>query len=559
MRVLPGGPSELRGILKAQIVDMDDTLLVVIRDLADAQDPASTEAARRALALLRDANDISLWRYSHATQEYVYDLDFSRPTQAYSAKPEARERGNRLTGRRSADAMQGVIHEDDAERFLECMTRVITTGEGETIEYRRKRPDDSWAHMRTAMRGIVPTRSGWELMGLSLDVSELVEARNGAIAAGEAKSQFLASVSHEIRTPMNGILGVLHLLKSEPVSEGGRKLLDEALACSGMLSQLINDVLDISKIEAGKFELSPEPTDLSDALAGVIGLLTPQVEAKGLYLRTRVEPDLGWAMIDPTRLRQCLFNLIGNAVKFTAMGGVEVRLCWTPGQRLRVEVQDTGIGIPEEANTRLFQRFEQVDGATTRHFGGAGLGLSICKRLAEMMGGDIGFDSREHEGSTFWLELVAPKVDAPARALVASAPDSTLAGLRVLVVDDNATNRLVGTKILQALGAEASACEDGPTAVALVGGEAFDLVLMDVNMPGMDGLEATRRIRALDGPIAGIPIVALTANVMAHQRQNYLAAGMNGVIAKPFSPADMLSEIMRLSQDEAADECASAA
>ncbi|HZZ35552.1 MAG TPA: ATP-binding protein, partial [Caulobacteraceae bacterium] len=408
------------------------------------------------------------------------------------------------------------------------------------------------------------TGVGLGAVGLVLDIEDakrqelaLIAAQKAAEAATESKSRFLASVSHEIRTPMNGIVGVLHLLKGENITDEGRGLLEEALACSGMLSQLINDVLDISKIEAGMLELDPEPSRLADALEGVTGLLAPQAEAKGLYLRTVVAPDLGWAMVDDVRLRQCLFNLIGNAVKFTLKGGVEVRMVRAGEGRLRVEVEDTGIGIPPEARERLFQRFVQADDTTTRNFSGTGLGLTIARSLAQMMGGDIGFTSREGEGSTFWMEIAAPTA-APARAQAAS--DLSLDGLCILLVDDNATNRLVGGKILEALGAAVSLSDSGADAVERAGREAFDLILMDISMPGMDGLEATRRIRALPGAPSAIPIVALTANVMADQQRSYLAAGMNGVVPKPLSPSALLAEILRLAgaPDEVAPDQAAA-
>jgi CheY-like chemotaxis protein len=310
-------------------------------------------------------------------------------------------------------------------------------------------------------------------------------------------------------------------------------------------------VLDFSKMEAGKLELSPSPTEPVEVTQGVISLLRAQAEDKGLYLRGPAAP-MAYANLDSVRLRQCLFNVVGNALKFTERGGVEVRLSYLgegAARRLRCEVQDTGIGVPDAARAALFDRFEQVDQGATRRFGGTGLGLAISRGLARMMGGEMDFTSREGEGSTFWFEVTAP----PAQALVAPVRDvfaeAPLAGLRALVVDDNATNRLVGVKSLEALGAEAEAADGGEAAIAAVQARPFDIVLMDVNMPGMDGLEATRRIRALAGPASAIPIVALTADVMNHHRLSYMAAGMNGMVPKPFSPSALVSEIMRLAEE----------
>ncbi|MEO8113434.1 MAG: ATP-binding protein, partial [Phenylobacterium sp.] len=393
-------------------------------------------------------------------------------------------------------------------------------------------------------------------ISLLLDVDDqkrqalaLADAQRTAEQATAAKSQFLASVSHEIRTPMNGIVGVLNLLKREPITEGGRELLDEALGSSQMLGQLINDVLDFSKIEAGKLDINPVPVDPTAIAESVAGLVRVEAESKGLYLRTRLEPDIGWLSIDPVRLRQCMFNVLGNAVKFTETGGVELRLSLVGTRRkrrLRCEVEDTGIGIPQAFRGLLFDRFQQVEAGANRRFGGTGLGLAISRNLARMMGGDMDFTSTDGQGSTFWFEIAAVPAQAPSAGLEGQEDEAPLGGLRILVVDDNATNRLVGVKTLEALGAEAEAVDSGEAALQAVQTTAFDLVLMDINMPGMDGMEATQRIRALPARAAGVPILALTANVMTHHLQSYLAAGLNGVVPKPFAPAELLSEIARV-------------
>ena len=393
-----------------------------------------------------------------------------------------------------------------------------------------------------------------KLAGLVLDIDErkqqelaLIEAERAAQAAAEAKSQFLANMSHEIRTPMNGVLGVLHLLEKESLSVEGRELLGEASNCGRMLSQLLDDVIDFSRIEAGRLDLAPEPIDAGGVVDSVVGLLRPNATAKGLELRTRVDNADSWILADPVRLRQALFNLIGNAVKFTSTGHVEVRLNIADADdrlRLRFEIEDTGVGIPLPVQASLFRRFQQADGSTQRRFGGSGLGLAITRRLAELMDGEVGFVSQEDKGSTFWLEIMADRAQAPAAAT--NEPVMALTGAQVLLVEDNPTNRLVATKMLEAMGVSVGTAENGAIGVEAARQGIYDLILMDVQMPVMDGVEATRRIRALDEPCADIPIIGLTANVMAHQRKSYLAAGMNGVVGKPISPAALLMEIARV-------------
>jgi CheY-like chemotaxis protein len=353
---------------------------------------------------------------------------------------------------------------------------------------------------------------------------------------------------------MNGVMGVLHLLKTETLSDEGRSMLEEALSCGQMLAELLNDVIDFSKIEAGRLEMNREAVDPRALIEGVARLLRPQAEAKNLQLIVEAEEGVGWVMSDPVRLRQALFNLVGNAVKFTLKGQVTVRAHLrhtSAGQMLRLEIADTGVGIPEAVQPRIFTRFDQGDASTTRKFGGSGLGLSITQRLAEMMGGAVGFASAEGLGSVFWIEVAAEGADAPV-AEPATA-DDWLGGLRVLVVEDNATNRMIATKLLQNLGAVVDTAADGLQGVEAAARGGFDLILMDVQMPGIDGLEAARRIRALGGLAAATPIVALTANVLSHQRQSYLEAGMDGVVGKPISPAALLAEISRLAGPKADD------
>jgi CheY-like chemotaxis protein len=286
-------------------------------------------------------------------------------------------------------------------------------------------------------------------------------------------------------------------------------------------------------------------------------MLRPQAEARGLTLTTDCPADLGWISVDPVRLRQMLFNLIGNAVKFTLDGGVVTRMRRVGAgetQRLRVEIEDTGVGIAPEAQGALFQRFHQADGSMTRKFGGSGLGLSISRLLAELMGGEIGFVSEPGKGSTFWFEIAAPPAQASLEPVEVETP--WLAGVRVLVVEDNPTNRLIATRMLENLGASVETAVNGREGVEAARRAAFDLIFMDIQMPVMDGVEATRAIRAMGGAAAATPIVATTANAMAHQLEAYRAAGMNGSLAKPLSPAALLTELARLVGNDDAEEAA---
>jgi PAS domain S-box-containing protein len=519
-----------------------DATVIVLEDVSDAyKRREDADDASRVNELLRETSGIMFWRFDPDAGRYIIDPDLSRPG------------GIGMVGHRtlSVEEMTAEVHPDDNARMTRAFSRFLRTGEPMMVEYRHAAGEGHWSSFRTAWRGLRQGPSGaWQILGMTQDVTEVAEARDAALAAAEAKAQFLANMSHEIRTPMNGVLGVLHLLKSEPLSDDGRRLLDEAVGCGHMLAELLNDVIDFSKIEAGRLELSPEPVDPAAVLRSVTDLLRPQATAAGLWLRIDADDDLGWRALDPVRLRQVLFNLVGNAVKFTRTGGVDVRLsaCWRgEAPALRFEVTDTGVGISDEAQASLFQRFHQADGSTTRRFGGSGLGLAISQRLAELLGGEITVRSLPGVGSVFTVEITAPR--APAPKVEASAGSDLLSGLRVLVVEDNPTNRLIASRLLEHLGAEVETADDGRMGVDAVARGSFDLIFMDVQMPVMDGVEATRLIRAMPLPASGTPILAMTANALQHQTDAYLAAGMNGVVSKPLSPSVLIGRIAAVLDD----------
>ncbi len=446
-------------------------------------------------------------------------------------------------------------HPDDKTRVEEFRERLLADpGRSKWITLRVRHKDGRWVWLQSSAKMIYEDGVPVGMISSSRDVTEqvaaeaaLVEAKAEAEAANRAKAEFLANVSHEIRTPMNGVLGALHLMDREPISPEGRELIRQANDCGRMLSQLLNDVLDFSKIDAGQLELAPEPMRVGEALEAVRTLLAGQARAKGVELRCEIVGDDLWIEADPVRVRQAMFNLVGNAVKFTSRGQVVARLAVTAGgegrRHVALEVEDTGIGMSPEAQAHLFERFRQAEGNTARRFGGTGLGLSITQALARMMGGDITFSSVEGEGSTFRMAF-----DAPAAAAVILEPveEGLLEGVNILLVEDNPTNRLVARTMLTRLGARVEEAEDGLAGVEAARRGGHDLILMDVQMPHMDGVEATRAIRGLADAVAFVPIIGLTANVMVHQRAEYLAAGMNGVVAKPISPAALVAEIARV-------------
>jgi two-component system, sensor histidine kinase len=378
--------------------------------------------------------------------------------------------------------------------------------------------------------------------------AELREARHVAEAASEAKSSFLANMSHEIRTPLQGVLGMLALLADTPLERRQQDRLRTARESADHLLAILNDLLDLAKLEAGKLTMVPQAVDLQALLADLEALMRPLAAAKGLTLTVTRAADLPrWVELDPTRVRQILLNLCSNAIKFTARGAVAVGVD-VAGSRLRLSVQDTGIGIDDTTRQQLFQRFGRGDESRARRHGGTGLGLAISRQLAHLMGGDITVESAPGAGSLFVLELPclavshAPPAPAPVVPMPSIAPQR---GLRVLVADDNAVNRDYTGEVLERLGHVVVYATQGAEAVSIVQAQPVDLVLMDLHMPEVDGLGATRAIRRLDGPAALVPVVALTADAFADTRATCLAAGMDDFVTKPVSPAELAALLAR--------------
>jgi signal transduction histidine kinase/HPt (histidine-containing phosphotransfer) domain-containing protein len=449
--------------------------------------------------------------------------------------------------------------------------------------------DDAYRSLRDSQRQLLDTnlKIGTANEGLAreIEIRQQAErraagAREEAERANRTKSEFLAAMSHEIRTPMNGIMGMNDLLSQTELTEKQRNYVRTIKDCADDLMALLNDILDISKLEAGKIDLEYAAFNLEEIIHRIVELLAPRTAAKGLKLEVTIATDVPTDLIgDSTRVRQILLNLIGNAIKFTDHGSITVGVSLLErskeGVHLRLEVVDTGIGIDDSATDKLFEKFHQADVSITRRFGGSGLGLAISKQLVELMNGQIGVDSRAGAGSTFWFEILFQVGDSttnvafdgstakpsPTRmvkhkagkvpGIAASSTSATRAvhsnvqnfesAKRILVVEDNRVNQAVAKGILENAGFIVDIAENGEAAVGAVEAGNYDLVLMDSQMPVLDGLEATRRIRRLIGPKANVPIVATTADAMSGSRERYLEAGMTDYISKPIDPRCLLN------------------
>lgn len=384
---------------------------------------------------------------------------------------------------------------------------------------------------------------------------EMELARAQAEAADQSKSEFLANTSHEVRTPLNAILGMAEFLREGSLDKAQQHQVDTILSSGRHLMSLLNDIIDLSKVEAGKLEIAPAPRRPEAVLEQLASLWRPMATEKGLSFEVHVRDALPpYLELDDLRLLQCLSNLVSNAIKFTREGRVTVRVCRELANGddfdLVFTVSDTGMGMSPAEQARLFQPFVQADASISRNFGGTGLGLSITRKLAELMGGDVTVDSRPGEGTTFTLSVRTRSVQgeevSASLGMTKNTDTSILEGLRVLLVEDNKVNRMVARGHLKNYGMTFTDAENGAMAMACLETEPFDLVFLDIHMPVMDGVTAIAKIRASQAPVRDLPVIALTANAMAEERDRLLRLGMDGYASKSIDREALVAEMVRV-------------
>lgn len=522
-----------------------------VTELAQARDNADLISGRLELAMA-------------AAKAGVYEIDL-KSGDRWSSEQFKTLAGPEAMARQALNPF-GIYTEDQQDAVRKSWERCLVSNDVESMDTRIHTPDGKGRWVRLFTR-VQRNAAGENVraVGLMLDIDArkqqelaLIEAKQQAEAATVAKSNFLAAMSHEIRTPLNGILGMAQVLSSDPLTDDQLDRVKVITESGQTLMALLNDVLDISKIEAGKLEIARVDGDLALTVDRVRQLFLSRANEIGLDVTLDVDPDLPRSTrYDPVRVRQCIGNLLSNAIKFTERGGVSIRVGAETlpdgSYRVHVTVTDTGIGMDEETVQRLFGAFTQADASITRRFGGTGLGLAITRQLARLMGGDVTVESRLGEGSTFRLSFLAeksvrvagPTEEAAEAARPAPAPVPIM-GARVLLVDDNAVNRQVVKLFMTQMAPKIVEAANGIEALARLAEQPFDIVLLDVHMPVMDGKEAIRRIRTSGQPWKDIPVIALTADAMSGDREKYLALGMDDYVSKPIDARELATKFVGL-------------
>ena len=511
----------------------------------------------RAIERLRE-NDQRIRLAEETAALGIWQLDFRNRTITLSEKLAAQLELPRASARLSMSQLRTMIHAGDWEMLRAAVDRASETDETFESEFRAVTPSGAIRWLRTQGRMEFESGRRLRLTGVSIDITkphELVERLEQAM---QVKTEFLANMSHEIRTPMNGLLGTVSLLLDLGVTTEQRECVDIIRSCGETLLRIVNDILDLSKIEAGKLVVESIPFQLGALLKEIMAVVAPSAAARGLHLRQELEPGLPDDLTgDPQRLRQVLLNLLANAVKFTDRGSVTLQASLKERSAdtvtLQFAVADTGIGIPADMREAIFEPFRQADSSTTRRYGGTGLGLAICRGLIASMHGQLDIESEPGRGSKFLCTIafpIAAERSVPARTLHDSVPRSNRR-LRILLAEDNPVNQKVEMRLLQKMGHQVDLARNGEQAVEAARETEYDAVLMDCQMPKMDGYTASAAIRRLPGR-GTLPIIALTAHAMAEDRQRCLDAGMDDYLSKPISTERLYHSLATITERDQA-------